>query len=58
MGTGFGGFVDGIALHQLFQWHHMISRQEATTTVAGLEMDRSLRQPRAVTGPDGGRVVE
>ncbi len=39
MGIGFGGFVDGIVLHQLFQWHHMISHQEATTTVTGLEMN-------------------
>ena len=25
MGLGFGGFVDGIVLHQILQWHHMIS---------------------------------
>jgi len=38
-GLGFGGFVDGIVLHQIFQWHHMVSHVEGypTTTVAGLE---------------------
>jgi uncharacterized membrane protein len=25
LGTGLGGFVDGIALHQLLQWHNMLS---------------------------------
>ena len=39
LGLGLGGFVDGIVLHQLLQWHHMISSTEAgsLTTVAGLE---------------------
>jgi uncharacterized membrane protein len=38
-GLGFGGFVDGIVLHQILQWHHMVSSVEdyPTTTVAGLE---------------------
>lgn len=38
-GIGFGGFVDGIALHQILQWHHMVSdvADYPTTTVAGLE---------------------
>jgi uncharacterized membrane protein len=25
LGTGLGGFVDGIALHQILQWHNMLS---------------------------------
>lgn len=25
LGTGLGGFVDGIVLHQLLQWHNMLS---------------------------------
>jgi uncharacterized membrane protein len=25
LGTGLGGFVDGILLHQLLQWHNMVS---------------------------------
>ncbi len=38
-GLGFGGFVDGIVLHQILQWHHMVSDTAANppTTVAGLE---------------------
>jgi uncharacterized membrane protein len=38
-GVGFGGFVDGILLHQILQWHHMMSDVDdyPTSTVAGLE---------------------
>ncbi len=25
LGLGFGGFVDGILLHQILQWHHMLT---------------------------------
>lgn len=25
LGIGFGGFVDGILLHQILQWHHMLT---------------------------------
>ena len=39
LGIGFGGFADGIVLHQLLQWHHMLtsSGDHPATTVAGLE---------------------
>ena len=39
LGLGLGGFIDGIALHQLLQWHHMLSDTDdhPSTTVAGLE---------------------
>jgi uncharacterized membrane protein len=39
MGIGFGGFIDGIVLHQLLQWHHMLTgeRRFPMDTVAGLE---------------------
>jgi len=38
LGIGLGGFVDGIVLHQILQWHHMLtSAGEPMTTVAGLE---------------------
>ena len=39
LGIGLGGFVDGIVLHQILQWHHMLSATEdhPVTTVAGLE---------------------
>jgi len=40
-GLGLGGFVDGIVLHQILQWHHMVSHVERypVTTVAGLEVN-------------------
>ena len=39
LGVGLGGFVDGIVLHQLLQWHHLVSSTEAgsMSTVSGLE---------------------
>jgi uncharacterized membrane protein len=39
LGLGLGGFFDGIVLHQMLQWHHMVSHVDRypTTTVAGLE---------------------
>jgi uncharacterized membrane protein len=38
-GLGLGGLVDGIVLHQILQWHHMLSHTEEypVTTIAGLE---------------------
>lgn len=40
-GMGMGGFVDGIVLHQLLQWHHMLSHTGSGNpkTVAGLELN-------------------
>jgi len=39
LGVGLGGFVDGIVLHQILQWHHLLSDVDRypPTTVAGLE---------------------
>jgi uncharacterized membrane protein len=40
MGLGLGGFIDGIVLHQILQWHHMLTGEqggEPMDTVAGLE---------------------
>src|SRR5215210_5383369 len=40
LGLGLGGFVDGIVLHQILQWHHMLTGDtggEPMDTVAGLE---------------------
>jgi uncharacterized membrane protein len=39
LGIGFGGFVDGIVLHQILQWHHMLTSEGdfPATTVMGLE---------------------
>lgn len=39
LGLGLGGFVDGIVLHEILQWHHMISNAEPTDTLAGLELN-------------------
>ena len=40
-GIGLGGFVDGIVLHQILQWHHMVSSVggHPMTTLAGLEVN-------------------
>ena len=39
LGIGLGGFVDGIVLHQILQWHHMLTSEGSypKSTVAGLE---------------------
>jgi uncharacterized membrane protein len=39
LGIGLGGFVDGIVLHQILQWHHLLTSTDGNpmTTVAGLE---------------------
>ena len=39
LGVGLGGFVDGIVLHQILQWHHLLTDTEGNpaTTVEGLE---------------------
>lgn len=41
LGVGLGGFVDGIVLHQIFQWHHMLTAQGdyPADTVRGLEVN-------------------
>ena len=40
-GLGLGGFVDGIVLHQILQWHHMLSSVDGAPpdTVMGLELN-------------------
>lgn len=38
-GLGLGGFFDGIVLHQLLQWHHMLSSWYPADTVENLELD-------------------
>jgi uncharacterized membrane protein len=42
LGLGVGGFIDGIVLHQVLQWHHMrtgdgVLGERSAHTVAGLE---------------------
>jgi uncharacterized membrane protein len=35
LGIGLGGFIDGIVLHQILQWHEMLSNEITTNTVEG-----------------------
>ncbi len=39
LGVGLGGFVDGIVLHQILQWHHMLTAEGSfpPTSVDGLK---------------------
>lgn len=40
LGIGLGGFVDGIVLHQILQWHHMLtSAGYAADTVGNLQLN-------------------
>ncbi len=39
LGVGLGGFFDGIVLHQVLQWHHMVSADYPPTTVASLRFN-------------------
>ncbi|ELB87945.1 hypothetical protein Rwratislav_37287 [Rhodococcus wratislaviensis IFP 2016] len=53
LGIGLGGFVDGILLHQLLQWHHMLTSTDTDNvgidtypadTVHGLEILHARRE--------------
>jgi uncharacterized membrane protein len=35
LGIGIGGFIDGIVLHQILQWHEMLSNKIPATTYEG-----------------------
>lgn len=39
LGFGLGGFLDGIILHQLFQWHHLISQVTPPDNLDALELN-------------------
>lgn len=43
LGIGLGGFIDGILLHQILQWHHMLTAWDHAhypmDTVRGLEVN-------------------
>ncbi|MEX2548593.1 MAG: DUF2243 domain-containing protein [Nitriliruptoraceae bacterium] len=34
LGVGLGGFVDGIVLQQILQWHHIVSQAPAPLVAA------------------------
>lgn len=38
-GLGIGGFFDGIVLHQVLQWHHMLSSRYPADTLGSLELN-------------------
>ncbi|CAN5617073.1 DUF2243 domain-containing protein [soil metagenome] len=43
LGLGLGGFFDGIVLHQILQWHHMVtSAGYPATSVANLQFNTLL----------------
>ncbi|MDX2215613.1 MAG: DUF2243 domain-containing protein [Oculatellaceae cyanobacterium bins.114] len=37
LGIAFAGFFDGIVIHQVLQWHHMVTSIRPATTLANLE---------------------
>ncbi|MCU0508874.1 MAG: DUF2243 domain-containing protein [Anaerolineae bacterium] len=39
LGLGFGGFVDGIVLHQILQWHHMLTAEFPPDSVGNLQLN-------------------
>lgn len=39
LGIGLGAFFDGIVLHQLLQWHHMVSRWYPINSVENLRLN-------------------
>ena len=39
LGVGLGGFFDGIVLHQILQWHHLVSTPVPPDSVANLELN-------------------
>jgi uncharacterized membrane protein len=38
-GLGLGGFFDGIVLHQMLQWHHMLSSWYPIDSMSNLELN-------------------
>lgn len=39
LGIGLGGFIDGIVLHQLLQWHGMVSSAVPTSEIVGAKVN-------------------
>ncbi len=39
LGIGFGGFFDGIVLHQILQWHHMLSNVKPLTNRSNIDLN-------------------
>jgi uncharacterized membrane protein len=51
IGIGMGGFVDGIVLHQMAQWHNMLSNIVPPHTMDTMRM-------KCATVPDAASPVE
>jgi uncharacterized membrane protein len=45
LGLGLGGFIGGIVMHEILQWHHMLTGtgNQPATTVDGLEANMLAR---------------
>jgi uncharacterized membrane protein len=41
LGLGLGGFVDGIVLHQIFQWHNMLSARVPPVSMEAMRTNMS-----------------
>jgi uncharacterized membrane protein len=39
LGIGLGGLLDGIVVHQILQWHHLVSNPIPPDTVGNLELN-------------------
>ncbi len=39
LGTGLGGFVDGVLLHQVLQWHNMLSSRLPPTNLIDMKIN-------------------
>ena len=39
IGLGLGGFVDGIVLHQILQWHNMLSSVHPPATLPAMHLN-------------------
>ena len=39
LGVGIGGLFDGIVLHQILQWHHMLSSRYPPTTLHNMDIN-------------------
>jgi uncharacterized membrane protein len=39
LGVGLGGLLDGIVVHQILQWHHLLSNPIPPDTVGNLELN-------------------
>jgi uncharacterized membrane protein len=52
LGLGLGGFVDGIALHQIAQWHSMGSARLPATSMDAMRLNIVWGRPLGDVDPD------